>query len=304
MNNENPNLNSNVNGDAISNTPSTPNPNVPVMQEAEILDESPTIEILTTGLTQQIPVISEETAPEVMESKTEEVLNVEEPSSSFPQTRYNPVTGEEMNMGELLGKNKSDEVKREKLKKVEVEYKPTSTANSVMLVLFFLFLIVFVIFLPDLQSLIATYKAGGEEKKEEITTGKVVCTLESSTVNLDREIKRVFHYTDKKLQTAKFTTTTRGDATLDEEALDELNEQCVQIRENVQGLAGISVSCDYKNGKLIESETFDYTAYNEEEVSAAYAKAGGSILDLEKDQDIDQVMTFMRRSGFTCNKEK
>ena len=300
------NISSSTNVSSFGNTPQENEvlePNAPNAQDAEILDESPTIEILTTGLTQQIPVVS----PDALTPQIEELKEESDGESPKIQTRYNPVTGEEMSMEELLGKGKKDEgssVKVEKVKKVDVEYRPASTGNTIMLVLFFIFLILFVVFLPDIQSLIASYRAGDSEKVEEITTGKVVCTLESNTVNLDKEIKRVFNYTDMKLQTAKFTTTTRGDATLDEEALDELNEQCVEVRENVQGLAGISVSCDYKNGKLVESETFDYTAYNAEEVSAAYAKAGGSVLDLEKDQDIDLVITQMRRSGFTCNKEK
>lgn len=223
-----------------------------------------------------------------------------------PQTRYNPVTGEEINLKELKGEKtpEPDSVNNEeKLKTVEVDYKPTSKGNTVMLIIFFIFLILFVWFLPELQVLIAGYKEGPVEV-EEIMTGKLVCELSSNTVNLDRKITRVFEYTDKKLQSAKFTTTIRGDATLDEEALDELNKQCEQIKTNVSGMNGVSVSCIYENGKLTEKESFDYSSYSTEEVSAAYAEAGGSFLEFAYEQDIDSVMTNMRQGGFTCNKEK
>lgn len=223
-------------------------------------------------------------------------------------TRYNPVTGEEMKISDLTGEKKEEasagEVNNEeKLKTVDVDYKPTSKANTVMLILFFIALVLFVVFLPDIQTLIAQYKAG-PQKVEEITTGTLVCTLESNTVNLDRNITREFQYTDNKLQSAKFTTVVRGDATLDEETLNGLNEQCVQIKTNVEGLNGISVSCSYEEGKLTEKENFDYASYQVEEVTAAYTEAGGSLLEFEKDMNIDDVMTNMRQGGFTCNKEK
>ena len=37
---------------------------------------------------------------------------------------------------------------------------------------------------------------------------------------------------------------------------------------------------------------------------AAYTEAGGSMLEFQKDDDIDHIMTNMRQGGFTCNKEK
>ena len=224
------------------------------------------------------------------------------------QTRYNPVTGQDMNMDELMGKKgeaaDAGAVNNdEKLKTVDVEYKPPGKANTVMLIIFFIALIAFVIFLPDIQALIAQYKAGPVEV-EEIKTGKLVCSLTSSTVNLDHEITRVFEYTDDKLQSAKFTTIIRGDATIDEETLDEYNAQCKQIKENLDGLTGVSLNCEYENGKVTEKESFDYATYNIEDVTAAYAEAGGTVLEFEFEQDINSVMTNMRQGGFTCSKEK
>ena len=151
--------------------------------------------------------------------------------------------------------------------------------------------------------MIAEYKAGPVEV-EDITTGKLVCTLESNTVNLDRNITRVFEYSDMKLVSAKFTTVVRGDATLDEETLDALNAQCEQIKTNVSGLEGVSVNCAYADGQLTEKENFDFGTYKIEEVTAAYTEAGGTVLEFEAGENIDDVMTSMRQGGFLCNKEK
>ena len=332
-NNENPNFSVNLVNpleNNLDNTQPVVQTTVPPTEpsvEVPVLTETPTEELQMTE-TVPTPVVEEtETLEPAVEVPATNASVTEAPTTDAPstvapapfspttkapttvgQTRYNPVTGEEMDVKELTGTKEevveNTEVNNEeKLKTVDIEYKPNSTANTVMLIIFFIALILFVVFLPDIQSLIAQYKAGPQQI-EDITTGKLVCTLETSTVNLDREITRVFEYADKKLQSAKFTTIVRGDATLDEETLNELNAQCEQIKDNVDGLEGVSVSCSYENGKLTEKESFDYASYNVEDVDAAYAEAGGSVLEFEYEADIDTVMTNMRQGGFTCNKEK
>ena len=229
--------------------------------------------------------------------------------SSFEadKARYNPVTGEEMDVNSLVnggdGKIDPDAINNEeKLKTVEVEYKPSGKGNTVLMIFFFIGLILFVVFLPDITEMIALRRAGDTGPKE-ILSGTMTCKLDSNTVNLDRSITRKFEFTDKKLQKAKFVTITRGDPTLDEEALDAFNEQCTKIRDNVESLEGIEVSCDYKEGKLTESETFTYSVYDLENVSAAYTEAGGSVLEFEYEEDIDKVMKLMLQGGFDCVKK-
>ena len=276
-----------------------------------VVNEQPVLETAPVEVVSSTPV--EDSAPVLTQTNNAEpVVEANPTATSEPsKTRYNPVTGEEMNVDDLRGVPNvtaniaSDEVvvEEEPLKTVEVEYKPTSKGNTIMLIIFFIALIAFVIFLPDLQVLIAKYKEG-PVKVEEIKTGTLICTLESSTVNLDREYTREFAFSDKKLQSAKFTTITRGDASLDEEALDELNAQCEQVKANVDGMNGINVSCNYEEGKLTEKESFDYSTYSAEEIGPAYTEAGGNLIEFKYEEDIDNVMVNMRQSGFTCNKEK
>ena len=332
MNNENTNL---VPIPNSADNPVVPEANSASMEEAVAVEATtpviqtvdPTASFQTVDPTASFnapanfPKPVTETSPEpkpVVTENTTEILLPEESTTTpnttpttLPQTRYNPVTGEEMSVSELLGtpaeEAPKEEVKlsatQERIKQANENYKPTSKGNTIMLIIFFIVLILFVVFLPDLQNLIALYKSGPVEV-EEITTGTLVCTLESSTVNLDRTITRKFGFVDNKLQNAKFETVIRGDASLDEEALDELNAACEQIKENVEGIEGVTVSCNYEEGKLEERESFDYATYDVEKTSAAYTEAGGSVLEFTFEQDINQVMTNMRQGGFTCNKEK
>ena len=223
-----------------------------------------------------------------------------------PNIRFNPVTGEEMNIKDIVGDKEEEKVdNEEKLKTVKINYKQPSTANTVLLIFFFIFLILFVMFLPEIQTVFDNFKNRGNEVEiVEITTGKLVCTLESNTTNFDKNYDRVFNYEDNKLKTSKLTTITKGDATLDEKALNELFEQCNQIKTNTEELDGIGVSCKLEANTLEEVETFDYSKYDIDKVSQVYLDAGSSILDFEADADINRVMTAMRQSGFTCEKEK
>ena len=298
----------------------------------EVADATATIETVdpTANIETVDPTISVESVNPTVEVPTDAVTNtvVEptpldaanapvvgetvNPTTEAPKTRYNPVTGEEEVINDL-GRGKPTEMPditpkveepvKPQPEAKEVTYKPTSKGNTILLVVFFIFLIIFIVFLPDIQNLIALRNAPKAEV-EDIKTGQLVCTIESSTVNLDREITRVFKFTDNKLQSAKFTTYIRGDATKDEEVLNELAAQCNTIKDNVKDLSGITVSCTHEEGSLTETESFDYDSYNAEEVSAAYTEAGGSVLEFEKDQDIELIMSNMRQGGFTCNKEK
>ncbi len=156
-------------------------PTVSPVEETEVLDSS---DDTNTG-----------TNPNLVKPRTENSIKFD--GDGAPKTRLNPVTGEEMNVDEVAGKVETPvidkpEEKKEEVKK-EVEYKPTSTANTVALIIFFIALIAFVVFLPNIQTMIQEYK-DGPQVIEEIYTGTLECTLESNTVNLDRKIKRIFKY--------------------------------------------------------------------------------------------------------------
>ena len=193
--------------------------------------------------------------------------------------------------------------REEKFKKAQENYKPPGKFKTFILLVFFALLIAFIIFLPEIQAFVAEYKSGNQTV-EEITTGKLVCTIDSNTVNLDKSVERIFSFTDKKLESAKFTTTIRGNITKDADTLDELANQCNLIKQGVAGIDGITVGCEYEEGKIVEREHFDYKTFDIEKVRSSYTEAGGDVVEFEYGYDIDKVMTSMRQGGFTCNKEK
>ena len=279
---------------------------VPTSQEVELLDATQNLTDLGVSSAPQ-EVVAKDIAP-LLDPTLPNTRGIQMDSMN-PDIRYNPVTGEEMNVNDVINATKKEqeieEPKEENLKRVEIGKKIKSTWNSLLLILLFVFLVTFVIFLPEVQTKVSELFSGKKgEYIETIPTGKLVCTLEASTSNLDRNIERVFTYEKNKVKSGRFTTIVRGDITLDEDALDQLNEQCNKVKDKVSDLEGVTISCNYENGKLEERETFDYKTYSMEDVSSAYLDAGSSLVEIEYEADVDRVMTLMRQGGFTCNKEK
>ena len=228
------------------------------------------------------PVV--EQTPQVVETPV-----VEAPQPQTPQAQPQP---------------ENTAIVNEDLKKVEVNYTPPSKGKSIALILFFVFLIAFVIFLPEITEMVNKMKANKNSPAEvKITDGKMTCTNKTNTTNLDKEYRIVFRFNDNKLEKLDYSTTTKGDPTLDAKTLDGLNETCKKLKDSTKTLAGISVSCDYSEGKLIEKQSFVYTEIEEEKIDAAYAEAGGTMPQYQARQDMDSIEKSMNAAGYSCKRE-
>ena len=193
----------------------------------------------------------------------------------------------------------------ENLKKVEVNYTPPSKGKTVALILFFVFLIGFVIFLPNITTLINKFKSGNVEGGETvITTGRLVCEFDTNTTNLDKSYKLVFAFTDNKLDKLDYTITTKGDPSLDAKTLDELADRCKKLKSATGSVDGVTVSCDYSEGKLIERQAFVYVNLDADGLDAAYAEAGGTNPQYANGQDMDTIEKNMNASGYSCKRQK
>lgn len=187
--------------------------------------------------------------------------------------------------------------------KTDINYKPPGAFKTLLLIIFFGGLVAFIIFLPEIQAYIAEYGSVGKGQTE-ITDGRLICTLDTNTTNLDKSFERTFIFADKKLESATFTTTTKGDITKDEKTLDELSNTCKMKKEYVSSISGIGITCDYSDGLLTEKEHFDYKDFDMEKVKTAYAEAGVDVIEYEYGYDIDKIKTSMLQAGFSCKIER
>lgn len=195
----------------------------------------------------------------------------------------------------------------ENLQKVEIkDYTPPSKFKIFLLFLFFALLIAFVIFLPQISTIVREYMNGSNnyQKEEEIiTTGKLICSLEANTSELDKEYEFDFSFTDSKLKTTKYIAYTRGDSTT-EALLDEVAEKCKTLKTEVKDFDGVTIKCDYSDGKLTETQVFELETVDTEKLSAAFTEAGGMLPSYSFDQDIDEIEKTMKASNYTCERQK
>ena len=195
----------------------------------------------------------------------------------------------------------------ENLKKVEIKnYTQPSKFKLFLLVLFFILLIAFVLFLPEVTDLVKKYteKDPNYQKEEVITTGTLLCTMSTNTTNLDKEYEFSFNFKDSKLTKTKFITTTRGDSTMDDVELDKLADSCKKLSSETKDLEGVEVRCEYEEGRLIDSQSIYLETVDQEKLDAAYTEAGGIVPGYEYEESIDQIEKNMLVSGYNCKREK
>lgn len=307
MNNENKNANVGTTNVTINTT------NIPSVGSVPFNGVSPVnqglSEINTSPVTPQIvsnptgiPEMTAPTTPQIVNDPTAALKGVDSSTisttSDAPRITDTAVEATTHNQGQ----NNAGAMVNEKLKKVEVEYKPPSKFKVGLMLFFFVLILAFIIFLPEVTQYMSDLFDKKDKTVIEITTGKLVCKLDSTTANLDKNYVRTFQFTDNKIEKVTFETTTRGDVTQDEATLNELNKQCTDIRDGLESLNGASIECDYQDGKLVETEKFDLATYDYEQTSAAYTEAGADMLKFDNGEDVDKVKTSMLQAGFSCEK--
>ena len=274
---------------------------VPVAEEMPtiinpVVDSTPSNNnVDTTSTVEVAPTIVD---PSTVQPVTETMNNV------VPRDPFAAETTEEKKDPNTFGTNNEGAVVNENLKKVEVQYTPPSKAKTIAMICLFVFLIAFIVFLPNITELVEKYQNHSIHVDEtKITTGKMNCSLSTNTSSLDKNFDVVFRFTDNKLEKLDYTVTTRGDATLDEGTLDSLAVTCKQIAKNVESMSNVSIRCNYTDGKLVEIQSFDLKEIQLEELNAAYAEAGGVYPGYQYGQDMDGIEGGMHASGYTCERQ-
>lgn len=176
--------------------------------------------------------------------------------------------------------------------------------QNIFLFLLFGGLLAFIIYIDDITVWLESKKNNQGTVVEEITTGTLSCESEKSTSNMDYTYTAKFEFRDSKLKRLNYTMEIRGDANLDEADLTELNNECLQIKENASSLSGIDITCSLENGLLKEKQVFTYDSINREEAMSAFIEAGGIYPEYKKDQNIDEIERDMNAAAYTCKRIK
>ena len=283
MNNEENNLN---NG-SVQNTNANP----------EILESTPVDSSQPSSNTPQPSAPSNEA----------EVLTTEDTSSEQTSNDAGAARVETETAGEAHIHLEAYQVHEKKEKKEIVrtaEEEKGYSRRRVAMILFFIFLIAFVIFLPEIRNLYIQYKTHVEE--EEIDSGKLICTLDRSTDELDITYTETFSFKNYLLKSFTYKVETKGDANKDVEKFKELYNKCDNLSKSVgtSNLSGIYIECNYVEGDntVVETQSFDYNTVDKSGVKAAYTEAGFEYPEFELDENINEIEKSVLSGGFSCQK--
>ena len=280
MNNEENNLN---NG-SVQNTNANP----------EILESTP------VDSSQSVSNTPQPSAP----SNDAEVLTTEDTSSEQPRTD-NSARVETAGEGHIHLEAYQVHEKKEKKPIVRTaEEEKGYSRRRVAMFLFFVFLFAFVVFLPDIRNLYIQYKTHVEE--EEIDSGKLICTLDRSTDELDITYTETFSFKNYLLKSFNYKVETKGDANKDVEKFKELYNKCDNLSKSVgmNNLSGVYIECNYVEGDntVVETQSFDYNTVDKTGVKAAYTEAGFEYPEFELDENINEIEKSVLSGGFSCQK--
>lgn len=295
MNQDN-NVNNNfqLNSDQTQQIPVVSNPveqtqQIPVVNPAEQTQQIPVVNPL--GQAQQISVApsnvssSEEIKPRTGDIATTSSVKMESANIHIPPENIN------------------EPIVSEKLKKVEIEYKPPSSFKLFLMFVFFLLLLFFIIFLPDIQERISLMQSG-HTVVEKIETGKLNCSLKTNTYNLDINYHRVFEMVDNKLTKVSFTIETKGDVDEDAEALQSVYDKCEALDKATESVEGVNISCVSEIGKITEKQSYNLPVIDSTNLRAIFNEVGVEYPGYSNEQDMDKIERNMKAAGYTCEREK
>ena len=166
--------------------------------------------------------------------------------------------------------------------------------------LFFILILLFVVFLPDITEIISKFKDEEEETTYDYSSGRLLCDYQSNTATLDKDYYYIFYYNIYKLYKAELKVTTRGDSKEDEKDLEAIYNTCENIKKIATEMNGVDVDCLLMDEKVEEQQVFDLSKLDYESFSTKYVEAGGTKMEYKDGQDIRTVQKNLEATGFYC----
>lgn len=181
-------------------------------------------------------------------------------------------------------------------------YKSPSKVKYIFMIFFFICLVAVIVFLPEISEFVAIKKAEFNNEVVDTSRGILVCKLSKASGNFTVVYNGKFEYSENQLNKLTYEITTRGDAKLDNDALNKVYNDCEKLSDVVRGINGVALSCDFKNNSVVQNQVFNYEEYDEDEVTAAFTEAGGILPEFSYKEDINKVERYMNANGYTCTR--
>lgn len=193
----------------------------------------------------------------------------------------------------------------EPLKEVIVGEEKSSPLKYIFTIILFIILGGTVIFMPEINDYIKRMEfERNNSTQEKIMTGFLKCEYSRSSENLDMNFSYKFSFDDNKFKKLTFISETRGDANLDAQELESLNNECLTLKTVTEEIKGIAVDCNFSTDTVTKTQVLDYSEIDVQAAYSAYSEAGGVYPDYNYLEDMDKIEKNMKAAGYTCERIK
>ena len=224
---------------------------------------------------------------------TPNVTTIASKSATSPSATTSTTTNTSTEKVSDTGKEVSDSDKK--------SGKKTSNLKMYLSFIFLALLILMIVFLPEINTFVHDFFNKKEaENTPSITSGHLICTLETNDSNFNYEYETDFSFKDSKLYKLTLTTKTVGDLNLDATDLSGLNASCQLLQFQTSKFDGVEVMCDLEGNTFTNTQTLDYEILNRDEVTTAYLEAGGIYPDYKYEENIDDIEKDMNAQNYSC----
>lgn len=195
------------------------------------------------------------------------------------------------------------ETEHKKIEKKTGTHDGPSKGVSIALVLFFILLIGFVFFLPDISDYMRKFTENNNIA--EVTTGKLICTYGRTSDKLNFDYTSTFEFKDKAIYKQTNKQEVSGSSE-DSEDLNKLYNTCLNLEKVSSTIEGISLNCNFLNTKFTQTEIFNYSEIGEDnsKPKIAYTEGGGTYPEFKYNENVDDVEVSLKQAGYTCEKIK
>lgn len=166
--------------------------------------------------------------------------------------------------------------------------------KSILLVIFFVLLFVFIMFLPQISEFFQTGKSNYNSK--EVLNGVLVCTIEKSSDVTTTYYQMDLKFSQKKLQSSEYNVTVESE---DDSKIQSSDKECKAVREMATDIEGIDVMCTSSDNISTMIQDYNYKLIDNSKLTK-FTEAGGFYPEFKYNDDIYNIQSKMIKSGYDC----
>lgn len=170
--------------------------------------------------------------------------------------------------------------------------------RPVTLLILFIVILLAIFLLPYTEKVFKYFSSNQNDDSviEEVTVGRLVCTLEHNDENNSYQYEEVYSFRDKKVESLEHTVIIQGNA----DYLNERSRECQQLQNIVDDTIDVTVTCDLSHDQMVESQYFNLVNFDFNSLTTAFIESGGIYPNVKAGDSYRSVQSSLEMTGYEC----